>query len=134
MAELTCPDTVKSHRRTRSRRLIESNKSAAILGTAVRPTRSTVSRHSRNYLYDIEVVKEEQYRAKIHYIGYSSEYDEWIQKSEITYMYKPISSPEPHQELSLFSVLACCIKQKLVPSRKSEDPAVRIQIPFDTLV
>ncbi len=127
MAELSSLDTVKSRSRPRSRRFLESCESTAV--ATGRPTRKRANQHPRNHLYDIEIVEEEQYRAKVHYAGYSSEYDEWIRKSEIAY--KPTFSEQPDQELSLLSTLACGIKQKLVPSRKIEDPAVRIQLPFD---
>jgi len=40
---------------------------------------------------------------------------------------QPDDLPEYH-----FSVLACNIKQKLVPSRKMEDPLIRIHIHFTT--
>ena len=45
----------------------------------------TSSSGNRNRLYDIEVLEEEEYRIKIHYIGYGSRYDEWIRKSELCY-------------------------------------------------
>ena len=74
-------------------------------------------------------MEEDECKVKIHYVGYSTNYDEWIRRSEI--VFKPPSSL-PDETLSLTLALACSIKQKLVPSRKLEDPAVRIQIPFDS--
>ena len=67
---------------------------------------------------------------KVHYTGYSSQYDEWI-RSQI--IYKPVrrlSTPNDEHSISLLA-LGSQIKQKLVPSRKVEDPAMRIQLPFN---
>ena len=126
MAELSCIDVVKTARtRAPSRSLLESQAESPM-----RPIRERVSKPPLNHLYDIEVIEEERYKVKVHYIGYSSKYDEWIRKSEIAY--KPTPTPTPQEDLSLLSALACSIKQKLVPSRKIEDPAVRIQLPFDS--
>lgn len=65
-------------------------------------------------------------------MGYSSKYDEWIRRSQIRYV--PLRSSirqEPHSLLEHdFSMLACNIKQKLVPSRKTEEPLVKLQLPF----
>ena len=66
---------------------------------------------------------------KIRYTGYSAKHDKWIRKSEIEY--KPATSTVPNKKLSLLATLACAIKQKLVPSRKHDDPGVRLQLPFD---
>lgn len=71
-------------------------------------------------------MEEEEHRAKVHYIGCSSWYDEWIWRSQI--VFRPIhqhqiSNNEPHSEHSLaLLALGAQIKQKLVPSRKTEDP------------
>ena len=52
--------------------------------------------------------------------GYSAKHDRWIRKSEIKY--KPVASSIPDEQLSLLNVLACAIKQKLVPSRSHDAP------------
>ena len=54
------------------------------------------------------------------YTGYSAKHDRWIRKSEIKY--KPVASSIPDEKLSLLNVLACAIKQKLVPSRSHDAP------------
>ena len=63
--------------------------------------------------------------------SYSANYDAWVRKSKI--QFKPITcsltSCEDLQPCD-FTTLACCIKQRLVPTRKMEDPKVRIQISF----
>jgi len=82
-------------------------------------------------LYPIEIIEETDQQVKIHYTGYSGHYDEWICKSQIGY--KPVPLPRCLESLQShnLSILACCIKQKLIPSRKMEDPKVRIQLAFD---
>lgn len=82
-----------------------------------------------NKLYEIEVIAEdhEQELVKVHYVGYSSEYDEWKQRSEV--VIRPPSNTTQTDYSSPFDVLACMIKKQLVPSRA--DPAVRIQLPFN---
>ena len=133
MSALSCLDSVKINPRNRSlsRRLRES-------ASNDEPARSSLGSRKRlnsnRRLYNIQVIEEEQYKVKVHYVGYSSKYDEWIRKSQIQYTplrtgmrREPDALPEYH-----FSVLACNIKQKLVPSRKIEDPLVKVQIPFTT--
>lgn len=117
---------VKSRTRTRSRRIRESIEEGGV--------RSFSKCRKRSTLFPVEVIDEDtQHQVKIHYVGYSNKYDEWIRKSQI--QYKPVVLPLSSKELNLqshnFTTLACCIKQKLIPSRKLEDPKVRIQIPFD---
>ena len=87
-------------------------------------------KHHPNKLYDVEVVEDDpdQERVKIHYIGYGTEYEEWKSKSEIV-ICPPSRDSSTSPDVSPFSTLACCIKRKLLPNR--EDPAIRIQTPFD---
>lgn len=73
MGELSCYDAIKTRPRTRSKRFQDADDSCST--TASRPKRA-VSKCARNHLYDIEIVEEEQYRVKVHYVGYSSNYDE----------------------------------------------------------
>ena len=124
---LSSLSVVKSRTRTLSRRVREGIERGA---------HSCSKRRKYSTLFPIEVVDEDsQHQVKIHYVGYSDKYDEWIRKSQI--QYKPVvsNSPLSSQELNLqshnFATLACGIKQKLVPIRKLEDPKVRIQVPFD---
>ena len=122
-------DCVKGRTRTGTAQTREAAESHSL---ALQIPRSTnAERHCRrNYLYDIEVVEEEQYRVKIHYIGYGSDSDEWIRKSDI--QYKPVGdslvAETPDEVTQAFSTLASSIKQELVPSKRFEDPAVRIQL------
>ena len=65
---------------------------------------------------------------KVHYCGYSSQYDEWRPKTEVTYA-KPTFQPSDHP-YSPLTELACMIKKRLLP-RRSDDVEVRIQVPCD---
>ena len=84
-------------------------------------------------LYPLEVIAKDGDRVKVHYIGYSSQYDEWRQSSELETL-----SPRSGQQLELYQPfelhqeLAYSIKLALVGSRK--DPDVRIEMPFDLLL
>ena len=118
---LSSLSVVKCRTRSRSRRVREG------IDETERGAQSCSKRrkYSRSNLFPIEVIDEDtQHQVKIHYVGYSDKYDEWIRKSQI--QYKPVVSPLSSQELNLqshnFASLACCIKQKLVPSRKLEGP------------
>ena len=124
-AELSCVEAVKARSRQPSKRAVESL-ACAEDGAVARSSKKS----SHHRLYDIEIIEEKDYKVKIHYAGYSAKHDEWIRKSEVAY--KPASGFVPSKKLSLLAVLACSIKQKLVPSRKHQDPAVRLQLPFDS--
>ena len=65
---------------------------------------------------------------KVHYCGYSSQYDEWRPKAEVSYA-KPTFQPSD-DPYSTLTELACMIKKRLLP-RRSDDPEVRIQVPCD---
>lgn len=85
-----------------------------------------------NKLYDIEVVEEAGDRVKIHYTGYSDNFDEWIERRDIVYR-PPSRQLDLSQSLpfSLLEVLASSIKQKLWPSRV-QDPEVKIYLSYST--
>ena len=124
VTELSSLDVVKSRLRLSTKRFTEFDQEAVPL------SKHRTTKPSWNHLWDIEVIKESGLKTKIHYEGYSQRHDEWIRKSQI--VYKPTAASIPTKQLSLHSVLACTIKQKLVLSRKYDDPAVRLQLPFDT--
>ena len=78
---------------------------------------------------------------KVHYVGYSSSYDEWRDESELESI--DVNEPaENHEDsmcgecsyepFSLYKHLVLKIKQSLSCSRRSS-PAVRIVVPFDTI-
>ena len=90
----------------------------------------------KDKLYPIEIIERDPNdtsRIKIHYIGYSTDYDEWRSCSEIVDLAHPsdqlptlTSSPG----FSLYDRLASRIKNSLKSPRKSS-PEVRIDIDFD---
>ena len=45
--------------------------------------RRTTKKYDSQKLYSVEIVETEDDRVKVHYVGYSSKYDEWKDKSEI---------------------------------------------------
>ena len=92
-------------------------------------------------LFPIEVVEEDASRCKVHYVGYSSVYDEWKEKDEIINLHDgtdsdPEDSEPPSNEcgimrrFSLYHELGTRIKIALNSNRK-ESPVVRIDMPFD---
>ena len=132
---LSCLSSVKARTRVSSRRFRESTTSESLL-LGRHGGKRTSNTGNPNRLYDIEMLEEDEYRVKIHYVGYSSQYDEWIRKSEIRYKPgSPLEARHDDHEQSLddsslvFSALGSFIKQKLVPSGGKDDPAVRIQLP-----
>ena len=126
MSELQCLDTIKNRRRVSSWRSVEA--SATAVGTQHLPRKKKAS---KDRLYEIEIIEEEGTQVKVHYTGYSSEYDEWKEKNDVVFS-KPVFPPtNTEQPISPLTELACTIKKKLLPSR-SEDPEVRIQLPCDS--
>ncbi len=77
-----------------------------------------------NRLYDVEDTN----KVKIHYIGYNSTHDEWIDRIDLVHR---APAPVEEVELSLLTVLATTIKQRLACFRK-DDPSVKIYLPFDS--
>ena len=66
---------------------------------------------------------------KIHYSGYSSEYDEWRDKEDIV---EP-AEPERYCPYDHHQQLVYAIKSSLYSGR-DQDPAVRLEVPFDKLI
>ena len=116
MNTLSCLCCVKGRTRRVTSRVREAGESHSLSSQITRATNAAQNR-GRNHLYDVEVIEEEQYRVKIHYIGCESSSDEWIRISDIRY--KPVAEAEGFgvespDELSLaLSTLASSIKQKL---------------------
>ena len=125
-AALQCIDSIKN-RRTRlpSAKFVEASATSSQCDGSL-STRKP--RSKKNQLYEIEVVDEEGSKVKVHYSGYSKEYDEWKLKSEIQYI-KPCFDQDD-DDFSPLTELARAIKRKLLPSR-SGDPEVRVQVPCD---
>ena len=118
---LQCYHSVQKRSRVPSTKGLES---AAIDSSDLSQPRK---RSKKNQLYEIEVVEEQQ--VKVHYCGYSSDYDEWKPKSEVKHI-TPTFQPAADDHFSPLTELACSIKKKLLPSRHG-DLEVRIQVSCD---
>jgi hypothetical protein len=90
----------------------------------------------KDKLYPVEIVERDSNdasRVKIRYIGYSTGYDEWRNRSEIVDLTRPSDQlPTLTSSLgfSLYDRLASKIKNSLRSPRKSS-PEVRIDMDFD---
>lgn len=86
---------------------------------------------NENRLYDVEVLENDPrtQRVKIHYIDYSSRYDEWRPSSDIIDK-RTLVMNEDSGSLRLHDELASRIKSNLSSSRKNS-PEVKIEMPFD---
>ena len=122
MSTLQCLDAVKN----RATRLPSKLRAEALSPPQLPRKRATTE---RNKFYEVEIVEEKGALVKVHYTGYSSNYDEWKPKDEVV-LNKPNFHESTEQEWSPVTELACSIKKRLLPSR-SDDPEVRIQIPCD---
>lgn len=93
------------------------------------------SRESDDTLYPVEIVSaaatggtdpENEGDVRIHYIGYSSAYDEWRPRDDIV----NFVSPSVSEKFCLHNELALRVKSSLVSQRRS-NPAVKIEMSFD---
>ena len=99
--------------------------------------RRTKQKANPSRLYPIDVVEQDANgRLKIHYIGFSSVFDEWREPSDIVPLSEKGGSSHndtsPYLPFSLYSELGNAIKKALISGRK-ESPHVRIEMPFDKL-
>ena len=95
-------------------------------------------------LFPVKVVEKEGQRVKIHYVGYSIDYDEWREESELESIASDTSEEVASSEdtacefqcsfepFSLHNNLKVKIKQSLSCSRKGS-PQVKIIVPFDAI-
>ena len=86
-------------------------------------------RQQDDKLYAVEVLEEKDGQVKIHYTGYCSDYDEWRSKEDIVLP----SVPERYHPYDHHQQLTYAIKSSL-RSGRDQDPAVRLEVPFDRLV
>lgn len=82
-------------------------------------------------LYPVNIVQEDGNRYKVHYIGYSSCYDEWKDDEELVALDHDEDSEEV-EPFSLYTELSHRIKASLSSGRK-ESPIVKIEMPFDRI-
>ena len=86
-------------------------------------------------LYSIEIIERKDHRVKVHYIGYSSKYDEWKEKSEIEFPGPQCDQVEDeeavvYEPFSLYKDLSLRIKRALSCNRKAS-PIIKLSMPFD---
>jgi len=94
-------------------------------------------------LFSVEIIEEEDSRIKVHYIGYSYDYNKWKERSEIESLdqeedtvpelpqSEAIATGHDHYSLlSLFDELRLKIKNGLSCNRK-KSPKIKVAMPFD---
>lgn len=91
--------------------------------------RAKRTRKQDDNLYAIEVLEEKDGQVKIHYTGYSGDYDEWRNKEDIVVP----TEPEKYHPYDHHQQLAFAVKSSLCSGR-DRDPAVRLEVPFDKLI
>ena len=102
--------------------------------------RAETCRHassSASRLYPVTVTERDSEKVRIHYVGYSSSYDEWREMEELETLEPEADDEEtdivtPYQPYSLYNTLRLKIKQSLTCGRKSS-PTVRISMAFDII-
>ena len=99
---LQCIQSVKNRTRTSSTKGLEAT---AVSHCDLSPPRRKKN-SSKNQLYDIEIINQDGSRVKVHYIGYSSEYDEWKPKTEVKYV-PPTFESMADKPFSPLKELAC---------------------------
>ena len=105
------------------------------------PKESVTKSKEENKLYPITVVEQENNKVKVHYVGYSSDFDEWKKEDELECLpdeeeeashTTTAAAIEPYQPYSLFRTLRLKIKQALTCGRKAS-PVINIVMPFDKM-
>ena len=93
------------------------------------PKAERAKRLDPDALYDVQILERDvaNGKVKIHFVGYSSSYDEWRSVSELVDKAIGVEEDIP---FSLHEELASRIKASLSSSRKSS-PEVKIEMPFD---
>ena len=92
-------------------------------------------RAKKQELFPIEIVENDitTGKVKIHYCGYSNDYDEWRDPGDIVDLSSPSPTPLLTSSFSLHQELALKIKRSLQNTRKSS-PEVRIEMEFDKVL
>ena len=100
-----------------------------------RMPRRTTKKYDSQKLYSVEIVETEDDRVKVHYVGYSSKYDEWKDKSEIKFSQceDEVADPDIYEPFSLHKELSLKIKRALSCNRTAS-PNIKISMPFDLLI
>jgi hypothetical protein len=93
--------------------------------------RASTSQPPKSKLYPVTVLEQDSDKVKVHYVGYSSTYDEWKYEDEVVEEEGEEQSVA-YQPYSLYSNLRVKVKQALTCGRKSS-PVVKIVMNFDVV-
>lgn len=105
----------------------------------VRLPRATRRSHkATNDLFPVKIEERTDSRVKVHYVGYSSIYDEWKDISELETLREEQAEQQPvpctpFQPFSLYKDLRLKIKLAMSCSRKAS-PSVRVSTSFDIVL
>lgn len=95
------------------------------------PRASRSQPSSRDKLYSVTILEQDEDKVKVHYVGYSSIYDEWKHENELEEDEEAAcESPDTYKPYSLYDNLRLRVKQALTCGRKSS-PMVKIVMNFD---
>ena len=98
--------------------------------------RASTKKYDAQKLYSVEIIEREDDRVKVHYVGYSSKYDEWKDKFEIEFSQCDRVEDEVaniYEPFSLYKDLSLKIKRALSCNRTAS-PNIKISMPFDLLL
>ena len=89
---------------------------------------------SQDKVYPVTILEQNSDKVKVHYIGYSSIYDEWKYEDElIEEGGGPSESQATYQPYSLYHNLRLRVKQALIRGRKNS-PVIKIVMNFDPVL
>ena len=96
------------------------------------PKSERIKRETKLYPVTVQEEKSEEDKAmvKIHYVGYSSELDEWRYEEELESLEEESTIVSPYQPFSVYNALRVKIKFALNCGRKVS-PYIKINMPFD---
>ena len=121
MTQLQCINSIKTRSRSQSVKAIEAGATLWEQDPIFRRPNSKKT----DKVYEIEIAEENGPRVKVHYKGYSADYDEWKMRDEVIVSASPtLDRPDFHP----ITELACLIKKRLLPSRH-QDSAVSVLVP-----
>ena len=92
-------------------------------------------------LFSVEVVEKQDSRVKVHYIGYSNDFDEWKDESEVEVVavdsedleVLTVDKSTVYKPFSVYDELRIKIKRTLSCNRKVS-PSIKITMPFDLVL
>ena len=90
---------------------------------------------SQDKIYPVTIVEQDSDKVKVHYIGYSSDYDEWKNEDELIEEGggPSLEIQATYQPYSLYYCLRLRVKQALASGRKSS-PVIKIVMNFDPVL